>query len=119
MKVAVFASLLIVLMMSMEQSFGSTLLKFEMTEESVENKEEYKENVRCPDGTICPGLQTCCLAGIKYRCCPIDYGVCCPGGLKCCPPGYHCVGDDCYPNFSFQSLIASLPTKEKTVTSTT
>ena len=47
--------------------------------------------VTCPDGSSCPGKETCCkLAGGGYGCCPFSEAVCCNDGMHCCPHGTTC-----------------------------
>jgi hypothetical protein len=116
MKVAIFASLLIIIMLSMEQSFGSTLFKFEIMEESKENTVESKEKTICPDGGICPGFQTCCpIGGGHYGCCIYTSASCCADLMHCRPAGQPCSSEDLRSDSTFQSLIASLPSKEKII----
>ena len=51
------------------------------------------DNTVCPDGSFCPGAETCCiLASGKYGCCPISNATCCPDKLHCCPGVYTCNG---------------------------
>ncbi|KAM9838205.1 progranulin-like isoform 1-T2 [Aulostomus maculatus] len=47
-------------------------------------------NIKCPDGTVCPGVSTCCRTEQEYSCCPYPNAVCCPDLANCCPPGFHC-----------------------------
>ena len=47
--------------------------------------------VKCEDGSVCPGTETCCkLASGGYGCCPYEEAVCCSDGLHCCPHGTTC-----------------------------
>ena len=49
------------------------------------------EDVICPDGQECPGLDTCCInTEGGYSCCPDPNGVCCSDHKHCCPSGYSC-----------------------------
>ena len=48
-------------------------------------------NVVCPDQSLCPLDNTCCMhASGGYGCCPNLNAVCCSDGLHCCPEGYTC-----------------------------
>ena len=50
-----------------------------------------KAMVKCPDGSSCPGKETCCkLASEGYGCCGYEEAVCCSDGLHCCPHGTTC-----------------------------
>ena len=51
--------------------------------------------MRCPDGTHCPDLTTCCARGPGRRpdfdCCPLgSAAVCCPNFKSCCPARHVC-----------------------------
>ncbi|KAM4725217.1 progranulin-like [Anableps anableps] len=46
--------------------------------------------IRCPDGTSCSDLETCCQTSHGYSCCPYPKAVCCPDLAHCCPSEYHC-----------------------------
>ncbi|GMT31395.1 hypothetical protein PFISCL1PPCAC_22692, partial [Pristionchus fissidentatus] len=51
----------------------------------------------CPDGHVCPEVQTCCPSAYGgYKCCPFVAGTCCPDGLRCCPFAFECDSDGCY-----------------------
>ncbi|KAI6178546.1 Granulin [Aphelenchoides besseyi] len=65
-----------------------------------ENGGEFNDrpNQKCPDGTRCSPLNTCCpirshLDGgiIGYQCCELTNGVCCKD--HCCPRGHRCSTD--------------------------
>lgn len=49
-------------------------------------------NVVCPDYSLCPLNQTCCVnaSGNGYACCPQPNAVCCSDGVHCCPTGTTC-----------------------------
>ena len=50
-----------------------------------------KAMVKCPDGSACPGQETCCkLSSGGYGCCPYEEAVCCSDGKHCCPHGTTC-----------------------------
>jgi len=47
--------------------------------------------VKCPDGSSCPGQETCCkLSSGGYGCCSYEKAVCCSDGKHCCPHGTTC-----------------------------
>ncbi|XP_041931834.1 progranulin-like isoform X1 [Alosa sapidissima] len=46
--------------------------------------------VVCPDGSLCPDKNTCCLTKGGYGCCNYPSAVCCSDQLHYCPAGYHC-----------------------------
>ena len=50
----------------------------------------------CRDGSICPGLSTCCLTPRGVGCCPYQNAVCCGDGIHCCPYGFICGPGTCY-----------------------
>lgn len=48
-------------------------------------------NTVCPDGSECPGAQTCCQdPNGAYLCCPLPQATCCSDKEHCCPQGYTC-----------------------------
>lgn len=63
-----------------------------------ESKEEHpvrsveSTQTMCPDGSECPGTDTCCLqsSGL-YGCCDLARAVCCSDGVHCCPEHYRCM----------------------------
>ncbi|XP_037831780.1 progranulin-like [Kryptolebias marmoratus] len=46
--------------------------------------------LRCPDGSVCSNLETCCQTEKGYACCPYPNAVCCSDMANCCPQGYSC-----------------------------
>ncbi|XP_048579549.1 progranulin-like isoform X2 [Nematostella vectensis] len=50
-----------------------------------------QKDVLCPDESVCPDGNTCCLTEFGlYGCCPTPKAVCCLDRLHCCPSGYKC-----------------------------
>uniref|UniRef100_A0A146Z5L6 Granulin n=1 Tax=Fundulus heteroclitus TaxID=8078 RepID=A0A146Z5L6_FUNHE len=47
-------------------------------------------DIKCPDGTPCADLSTCCQTAQGYGCCPYPKAVCCADHSHCCPSGYSC-----------------------------
>uniref|UniRef100_A0A8C4R541 Granulins domain-containing protein n=1 Tax=Eptatretus burgeri TaxID=7764 RepID=A0A8C4R541_EPTBU len=55
------------------------------------NITEHIPQIKCPDGSTCPILKTCCLLADKtYGCCPFQHAVCCKDKHHCCPQGSIC-----------------------------
>lgn len=55
------------------------------------NITEHIPQIKCPDGSTCPILKTCCLLADKtYGCCPFQHAVCCKDKHHCCPQGRIC-----------------------------
>uniref|UniRef100_A0A1A8G3C5 Granulins domain-containing protein n=1 Tax=Nothobranchius korthausae TaxID=1143690 RepID=A0A1A8G3C5_9TELE len=47
-------------------------------------------SIKCPDGTLCPDMNTCCLSSNGYECCQYPKAVCCSDLTHCCPSEYSC-----------------------------
>ncbi|XP_027892219.1 granulins-like [Xiphophorus couchianus] len=47
-------------------------------------------SIRCPDGSSCSDMETCCQTAGGYNCCPYPKAVCCSDLAHCCPSGYLC-----------------------------
>ncbi|XP_037549374.1 progranulin-like [Nematolebias whitei] len=47
-------------------------------------------SIKCPDGSTCSDLATCCQTEKGYECCPYPNAVCCSDLTNCCPPGFTC-----------------------------
>jgi hypothetical protein len=59
--------------------------------EAVVPSEQKAEYIVCPDGGLCPDLNTCCmLTSGRYGCCPYYRATCCQDRVHCCPNGKHC-----------------------------
>jgi hypothetical protein len=53
--------------------------------------EQKADYVVCPDGGLCPDLNTCCMLTTgRYGCCPYYLATCCRDRVHCCPNGKHC-----------------------------
>jgi hypothetical protein len=47
--------------------------------------------MKCPNGDVCSGGNTCCVDGEdEAHCCPYANGQCCANGRYCCPSGLRC-----------------------------
>ncbi|XP_076064064.1 uncharacterized protein LOC143038572 isoform X2 [Oratosquilla oratoria] len=55
---------------------------------------QIREEVECPDKSLCPLDFTCCPAKPSgYGCCPIENAVCCSDQVHCCPANTICSSD--------------------------
>lgn len=59
----------------------------------------------CRDGSICPGVMTCCLTPHGVGCCPFENATCCGDGVHCCPYGYMCSGISCRRGSELDKLL--------------
>eukprot|EP01097_Dermamoeba_algensis_P000090 TRINITY_DN1029_c0_g1_i1.p1 TRINITY_DN1029_c0_g1~~TRINITY_DN1029_c0_g1_i1.p1 ORF type:complete len:184 (+),score=32.92 TRINITY_DN1029_c0_g1_i1:66-554(+) len=73
----------------------------------------------CPDGSSCPGTDTCCqLDSGAYGCCPYASAVCCTDHLHCCPSGTTCdvSKGSCTQSNSIVSKVAKIASSVKVQT---
>ncbi|XP_003382695.1 PREDICTED: prestalk protein-like [Amphimedon queenslandica] len=52
---------------------------------------QVKDDIKCPDDTVCSDNNTCCKAkSNSFGCCPSPKATCCADEIHCCPSGTTC-----------------------------
>ena len=80
------------------------------------------QNVDCPDGSFCPGGNTCCPSSSGgYGCCPLVNAVCCNDGQHCCPQGTTCdlSNGTCPSKDTIMPMVKNVPFKSEKKSATT